>query len=481
MDWEAVAFDSSALVAGLFLLQYGADSFIENSGLILQEMGISPALSHLLTAGAEWEEVSLISPITQYSLLFCQLTLTLYQLAIAIASICQKHTQIGLGNIIGSSISNILGGLAVAMLMYPGNMCFDTSAKFYSFASFISASVFLIINYTDRMDFTGGLFYLVFFAVYIFAVGLAIYEGYLTMPVAEEEAEEAEEALPADFAGLLPALLLPDADEIEREPEREQEAPHAKLQISLYPSRVEIRPSICTPLLGRSPATSPPSTPPRLGATLWPTTMLSPSAMLSPTPRAYPSWHIPTPTASRMGPSRARTFRSFRTLRSLANSQSGADFKTIGYHVVRIIVGFLAVALSGFVLAYASASLAERFELSGTVFGLTILSIFSTLPEKFISVIAGLEGNSSLLVASIAGSNVFLLTLCLGILLVSGGEGDADAILARTLLPFEVWCTWVCSVVLLLIVWFGGRRWMGVVLLFTYAGFNVLELTVYRR
>lgn len=59
MDWEAVAFDGSALVAGLFLLQYGADSFIENSGLILQEVGISPALSHLLTAGAEWEEVGL--------------------------------------------------------------------------------------------------------------------------------------------------------------------------------------------------------------------------------------------------------------------------------------------------------------------------------------------------------------------------------------------------------------------------------------
>lgn len=332
------------------------------------------------------------------------------------------------------------------------------------------------------MDFTGGLFYLVFFAVYIFAVGLAIYEGYLTMPVAEEGEEE--EVLPIDVAALLPELLLPDGDEFEREPDREQEAPRAHLQISLYPSTVEIRPSICTPLLGNSPATSPPSTPPRIGATLRPTGMLSPSAMLSPTSGLYPSWQIPTPTASRMGPSRARTFRSFRsfrTIRSLTNSQNGADFKTVGYHVIRIIVGFLAVALSGFVLSYASASLAEGFQISGTVFGLTILSIFSTLPEKFISVIAGLEGNSSLLVASIAGSNIFLLTLCLGILLVSGGEGDADAILASTLLPFEVWCTWGCSVILLMIVWVGGKRWMGAVLLAMYAAFNVLELTVYRR
>lgn len=57
MDWEAIAFDSSALVAGLFLLQYGADNFIENSAIILEQFGISATLAHLVTAGAEWEEV----------------------------------------------------------------------------------------------------------------------------------------------------------------------------------------------------------------------------------------------------------------------------------------------------------------------------------------------------------------------------------------------------------------------------------------
>jgi hypothetical protein len=65
LDWEEVAFDGSALVAGLFLLQYGTDSFIENSALILEQMGVSPTLSHLLTAGAEWEEAGLENPIIQ--------------------------------------------------------------------------------------------------------------------------------------------------------------------------------------------------------------------------------------------------------------------------------------------------------------------------------------------------------------------------------------------------------------------------------
>jgi hypothetical protein len=60
MHWEAVIFDGSALIAGLFLLKYGANSFIENSALILEEIGISPTLSHLVTAGAEWEEVCLL-------------------------------------------------------------------------------------------------------------------------------------------------------------------------------------------------------------------------------------------------------------------------------------------------------------------------------------------------------------------------------------------------------------------------------------
>lgn len=392
------------------------------------------------------------------------------QLAIVLTSIPQHASPIGLGNIIGSAISNILGGLAIAMLVYPGTMTFDSCAKFYSSASFVASSVFLLIHYTDGMDFTGGLFYVVFFFVYVFAVGLAIYEGYLTMPVIEEDSsivfEEANSFVssPVDIV-------------INVEPPEPPRPEYPEFKISMLPS-VEVRPSVSSPLLGTYPIPTPPD---ESGAHL-----ISPSEVSSqfgtfaipiPTPDPHP-----LPSLSRrqtMGPIRTHTFKSLRTVRSSYSHDTG--FQTICFHITKMVIGFLAVSLSGFVLSYASASLANNLHISQFVFGLTILSIFSTIPEKCISVIAGLEGDSSLLVASIAGSNVFLLTLCIGILLVTGGEGDADKVLVSNLLPFEVWVTWGSSILLMIIVWVGGRRWMGGVLLMLYIAFHALELTVYRR
>jgi Ca2+/Na+ antiporter len=320
------------------------------------------------------------------------------------------------------------------------------------------------------MDFTGGLFCLVFFSVYIFAVGLAIWEGYLTLSVEDRDPEdEVEEEVQVNDEVLIPELLLPIEDETERE---QLEPPPPELRIRVYPSRLELRPSICTPLLGNSPASTPWLALSRIGSVLMPHALLSPAARLS-----------PPPTPQRRATSPLTRNLSFRILQSATNVSAvpGANFQTVGYHLVRVGIGFLAVAVSGFVISYVAASLADRFKISGTVFGMTILSIVLTIPEKLILVIVGIEGNSSILVASIAGSNVFHLTLCLGILFVAGGEGDADAILAANMLPFEVWVTWGCSILLLLVVWFGGRRWMGAILFLLYLAFNAIELTVYRR
>ena len=57
MDWDAILFNSAAFISGLFLLQWGADIFIDNTAIVAQRLGISETLVALLTAGAEWEEV----------------------------------------------------------------------------------------------------------------------------------------------------------------------------------------------------------------------------------------------------------------------------------------------------------------------------------------------------------------------------------------------------------------------------------------
>ncbi len=56
---DVVAFNIAAFVATLFLLEAGADKFIDHTAIVARRISVSQAVIGLLTAGAEWEEVSL--------------------------------------------------------------------------------------------------------------------------------------------------------------------------------------------------------------------------------------------------------------------------------------------------------------------------------------------------------------------------------------------------------------------------------------
>lgn len=147
------------------------------------------------------------------------------------------------------------------------------------------------------------------------------------------------------------------------------------------------------------------------------------------------------------------------------------------YNIAQLILGFIALSISGYVLSHSAASIADAFGLSGTVLGVTVLSFATTLPEKFVAIISGARGHSGIVVASTAGSNIFLLTLCLGITLVAGNQKE----LAGSVIPFELLVTWASSALFFPIVFLGSDRWVGGVLLLFYIAFIGLEFTVYRR
>ncbi len=149
---------------------------------------------------------------------------------------------------------------------------------------------------------------------------------------------------------------------------------------------------------------------------------------------------------------------------------------SLTFHIFQVLMGFFALCISGYILSVSASALADALHLSGTVVGLTILSFATTLPEKFVAVLSGSRGHVGILVANTVGSNIFLLTLCLGIILVStGGVFDSD------INKFELLYMWASSLVLFLIVFLGSRRWAGVLLLVMYLAFLVLEFTQYRR
>jgi Ca2+/Na+ antiporter len=154
--------------------------------------------------------------------------------------------------------------------------------------------------------------------------------------------------------------------------------------------------------------------------------------------------------------------------------------RSLIYHIAHLLIGLIALSLSGYILSHSASSIADLLNLSGTVFGVTILSIATTLPEKLVAVLSGARGHGSIVVASTAGSNIFLLTLCLGVVAITSGMSAGDAGRDKVVM-FELGVAWASAAVFLLIVLFGGGRVAGVGLVGAYVAFLVLEFTVYRR
>ncbi|ERS97618.1 hypothetical protein HMPREF1624_05789 [Sporothrix schenckii ATCC 58251] len=362
MDWDSVAFNASAFVAGLFLLEFGADRFIDHTAIVGRRLRVSQTLVALLTAGAEWEE-----------------------LAVVLAAILQRRSSLAVGNVVGSSISNILGAFSLGLLVHPGHWTFDRSAKVYAALLFVVTTLAAVVALTNSLGRIAGAVFIAVFALYLASVGYGIYRGVLDTP------EDVDSDSDSD-----------SDDDSTRGNGHEAEVPRDAVADEQ------------SPLIANGPGGEQPPHRPKHG---------------------------------------------------------------IVYHIVQLLLGFVALSLAGYILSHSAASIGDAFDLSGTVLGVTILAFATTLPEKFVAVIGGARGHGGIVVANTAGSNIFLLTLCLGITFVAGDPEE----LASSVVPFELLVMWVSAALFLPIVFFGSRQWVGAVLLVMYIVFIVLEFTVFRR
>lgn len=58
VDGEVIAYSVASFICALFVLEFGADKFIDHTTTVAKRTGIPQGLIALLTAGAEWEEVN---------------------------------------------------------------------------------------------------------------------------------------------------------------------------------------------------------------------------------------------------------------------------------------------------------------------------------------------------------------------------------------------------------------------------------------
>jgi Ca2+/Na+ antiporter len=167
------------------------------------------------------------------------------------------------------------------------------------------------------------------------------------------------------------------------------------------------------------------------------------------------------------------------TSRTPAESIQDSDsLDDIWYIALKAGFGFIVLSISSFVLAHVATKFAPLLHVSDTVFGITVLSFFTTISVKSIPAIMEWRRNKEIMVASTACPNVFLLTFCAGLIFASSGTSEE---LETHIIGFEVWASWGCSLLLLIIVLAGGKKWMGAIAFGLYCGWIGTELLVYRR
>lgn len=163
---------------------------------------------------------------------------------------------------------------------------------------------------------------------------------------------------------------------------------------------------------------------------------------------------------------------------SPSHASSGMSRHSLLYHFFYLLLGFAALTLSAYVISSATATLTTEFGISDVLSGIVILSIATTIPEKFVAAVSSSRGHTGIMIANTVGSNIFLLTLCMGILFTAIGDGSHQDKLMRS----ELIVMTCSSALMTATVWLGIRwaRWTGAVLLASYVVFLVLEFTIIR-
>lgn len=303
-----------------------------------------------------------------------------------IAAILQHRSPLALGNVMGSTISNILGAFSLGLICHPGGTEFDSSEKLYSALLLSITSLFVVLAFFNQLNRVTGGILIAIFGLYIISIGYAVYKG-ITEPPEMSDSDSDDE-------------IPPTGDE---QPIRQNG---------------------------------------------WTQTSASESSHLLENANA-----------------------------SLEASEQSHQ-RPLYYHIFQLLFGLLALSLSGYILAHSAGSIADSLQLSGTVFGLTVIAFATTLPEKLISVLSGFRGQGGIVVATTAGSNIFLLTLCVGIVAIARNPVDQT----DTFVLFDLVTVWLSALCLTVVVFLLGPSCIaGLVLLAAYIAFLVLEFTYYKR
>ena len=162
-------------------------------------------------------------------------------------------------------------------------------------------------------------------------------------------------------------------------------------------------------------------------------------------------------------------------LEELEELQKESQEHSIWVKVAYILIGFVLLVLGADWLVKGAVVIAQYFGLSELIIGLTIIAIGTSLPELAATVAASLRGEKDLIIGGAVGSNLFNISMVLGIssMVAPNGISVSPAALNVDMLIM------IAVAILCLPTFFSGKqldRWEGVLFLAYYVAYTIYLL-----
>jgi K+-dependent Na+/Ca+ exchanger-like protein len=152
----------------------------------------------------------------------------------------------------------------------------------------------------------------------------------------------------------------------------------------------------------------------------------------------------------------------------------GDDTQSLTHLLGVLVIGLVVIAVGAELVVQGAVAIAQQLGLSEYAIGATIVAVGTTLPDKAISFVAGRRGQGGVVTANATGSNIFVLTLVLGLAALFSGSGlRIAADVARVDVPLIVAAS---ALVVLLFQRPALGRGTGLMLLILYVAYIVYAL-----
>ncbi len=139
---------------------------------------------------------------------------------------------------------------------------------------------------------------------------------------------------------------------------------------------------------------------------------------------------------------------SFKSAKNGANEEEEEDVKPIPLSkaIILIMLGLGGLVFGGQVFVDHTVSVAERFQVSEAFISITLMAVGTSLPELATCIVAAIKGKNQLALGNIIGSNIFNISLIIGIsALISPFEIQSISTIDMVMVLVAVLLLWLAA------------------------------------